>query len=62
MEVTYSAGTTVVPLTIGIIDDFVAEGTEAFNVTLGLPSGLNANRVLAGLDRSTVFITDNDGE
>ena len=49
------------PLAIDIIDDFVAEGTEAFVITLGLPAGPKANSVLIDLDQSTIIIADDDG-
>ena len=49
------------PLAIDIIDDFVAEGTEAFFIILGLPAGPKANSVLIDLDQSTIIIADDDG-
>ena len=54
--------TTVVSVTLEIVDDFLAEGTEAFTVKLGLPSGPEASRVMIGLNQSTVFIEDDDSK
>ena len=64
-EVTFNADNFHLPQAVAmeIIDDFIAEGMEAFTVSLGLSSNqVRADRVGIGLNQSTVFIEDNDGE
>ena len=61
IEVTFDGGNSTLPVAIEIEDDLLAEGMEAFTVRLGLPLGRSANRILTGLNQSTVFIEDDDG-
>ena len=61
VEVTFDGSGSTLPVPIQIQDDFVAEGTEAFSIRLGLPLGPNADRIRTGLNQSTVFIEDDDG-
>ena len=61
VEVTFDGANSTLSVDIEIQDDFLAEGTEAFSIRLGLPSGPNADRISTGLNQSVVFIEDNDG-
>lgn len=60
---TFDANTSIrIPVTLEVVDDFLAEGTEVFTIKLGSDSGPEASRVMTGLNQSTVFIEDNDGK
>ena len=61
IEVTFDGDNSTLPVSVEILDDFLAEGTEAFSIRLGLPSGPNAGRIMTGLNQSVVIIEDNDG-
>lgn len=61
IEATFIGDNFTLPVAIEIGDDALAEGTEAFSIRLGVPSGSNADRIMTGLNQSTVFIEDNDG-
>ena len=61
IEVTFDEDISSLAVAVEIQDDFLAEGTEAFTIRLSLPLGPNAERIITGLNHSTVFIEDNDG-
>ena len=61
VEVIFNGDNSTLPVAVEIQDDFLAEGTEAFSIRLGFPSGPNADRILTSLNQSIIFIEDNDG-
>lgn len=62
IEVTFAPGVSNLSVPVEIVNDFLAEGTEAFVVNLDLLAGPRANRIMTGLNQSTVFIEDDDGK